>query len=270
MWWMAESTAPRYEDVITEAVLPLERRRITALNEMFNPHSTRLLGGLGLRPGLRCLDAGAGPGILTSWLAAQVAPAQVLALDIELGTLTEDVHPAVRPQLADLTDPAAAELLPPGSLDLVHARFLLQHLPEPERILRVFHTWLAPGGVLLISDSWFPPLHGSMPAELIAAHRAVQTIGRRHGADWSWAERMPGALARLGLTGLGAEVSAPPLTAGSSHATMLSLLITLLRPRMLAEGLITESELDLALSSLDSPELVAAPYLMVSAWGRKA
>ena len=59
-------------------------QRFDALSELFNPSTFRHLAALGLVPGWRVWEVGAGGPTLLSWLAEQVGPdGQVLATDID-------------------------------------------------------------------------------------------------------------------------------------------------------------------------------------------
>ncbi|AHH99527.1 class I SAM-dependent methyltransferase [Kutzneria albida] len=56
-----------------------------------------------------------------------------------------------------LVDPA------PGEFDLIHSRFVLDHLPERQKALRRLVSWLRPGGVLLIEAGTTAPELSSVP-----------------------------------------------------------------------------------------------------------
>ena len=50
----------------------LERRRLFALTELFDPTTRRVLGEIGVANGWRCLEVAAGTGTVAAWLAGQV------------------------------------------------------------------------------------------------------------------------------------------------------------------------------------------------------
>jgi ubiquinone/menaquinone biosynthesis C-methylase UbiE len=262
-------TIGRYADVVTKSVLPSEVERLAALGRMFNPETWRVLEGAGLRDGMRCLELGAGSGTVATWLAYRIGAGEVVAVDAEIGMLAGRCAPNVTIVEADLTADVSPSVLGPRSFDLVHARFLLQSLPHPEAVIGRMVSWLAPGGVLVVGDSWFPPLYGTMSRALVKVHQAVKVLCERTGADWGWATRLSHALADHGLRQLGTSVAAPPLLAGSDHAEMLRLLFALCRPHLVANSLATEDEVDIATADLDKVDLSATPYLMITAWGRK-
>ena len=94
--------------------------RLRGLEVALDPGSREHLLRLGVQPGVRCLEIGAGGGAIACWLAEQVAPdGLVVATDLETDFLerTAADYPTLQVLQHDLT----AEDLP-GGFDLVHAR----------------------------------------------------------------------------------------------------------------------------------------------------
>ncbi len=114
----------------------------------------RVIAALGLRPGQRVADVGAGLGYLTFRLADAVGPAgHVVATDIDDGALAK--LRAHRPALANVTvrkvapdDPG----LEPGSFDLILLSAVDQYLPERAPYLEKLRAALAPGGRLAVTN----------------------------------------------------------------------------------------------------------------------
>lgn len=103
-----------------------------------------------IRPGMRLLDVGAGPGSITLDLAAVVAPGEAVGIDIEpqqveraRALAAERGVPNARFEVAD----AYALPFPDGSFDVVFAHAVLIHLRDPLAALREFRRVLRPGGV---------------------------------------------------------------------------------------------------------------------------
>ena len=131
------------------------RRRLAMLDAFHGPMTIRGLQASGVRPGWRCLEVGAGSGAMTAWLAERVGPdGRVLAIDIDTEWLEPLRSETVEVRRADIT---TAEL-PASSFDLVLARMLLLHLPDPIETCRRFLAALAPGGQLIVQDADFGPV----------------------------------------------------------------------------------------------------------------
>lgn len=108
-----------------------------------------------LRPGLRLLDVGCGPGTLTVDLARHVAPGAVLGID----RAPEVLEPARRhaAQADAVVEFAVGDVyalaLPAASFDVVHAHQVLQHLTDPVAALSEMRRVLRPGGIVAVRDS---------------------------------------------------------------------------------------------------------------------
>src|SRR4051794_14202555 len=99
--------------------------RFGALAELFDPSTFRHLDALGIEPGMRCWEVGAGGPTVPSWLAARVgADGHVLATDLDVSWLPAGAGFEVRRHDVGTEPP------PGGSFDLVHARLLLVHVPR--------------------------------------------------------------------------------------------------------------------------------------------
>jgi ubiquinone/menaquinone biosynthesis C-methylase UbiE len=128
-----------YDDATTDF---FRARRAPTHAAFFLPH---------LRPGMRLLDGGCGPGSITCDLAAIVSPAEVVGIDIapiqgDLATrqAAERSVPNARFQTADLS----ALPFPEQSFDAVFLHGVLEHLRNPVRALREVRRVLRRGGVL--------------------------------------------------------------------------------------------------------------------------
>lgn len=49
-----------------------ERERLESLTRLYDPTTTRILEGIGVGPGWRCLEVGAGTGSIARWLADRI------------------------------------------------------------------------------------------------------------------------------------------------------------------------------------------------------
>src|SRR5262249_48285112 len=107
-----------------------ERERLGLLERVADPITLRRLHSLGVREGWRCLEIGAGHGSVARWLAKQVGPqGQVVATDLNPRFLRELAAPNITVRHHDILHDELEE----AHYDLVHCRFLLMHLSQPQR-----------------------------------------------------------------------------------------------------------------------------------------
>jgi ubiquinone/menaquinone biosynthesis C-methylase UbiE len=157
-----------------------------------------------LRPGLRLLDIGCGPGTITADLAELVAPGRVTAVDAAADVLVEAARVASERGL-DTVDFATADVhaldFPDGTFDVVHAHQVLQHVTDPVQALREMRRVCRPGGVVAARDGdyagmcWFP----AVPAldEWMALY---QRVSRHNGGEPDAGRRLLSWARRAGFT----------------------------------------------------------------------
>jgi len=109
---------------------------------------------VGLEPGMRVLDAGAGTGAVARVMASLVGPdGAVTALDqsedrLTLGRKQAEGIRNLRFVAGDIYDPPLSD----DCFDLVFSRFVFEYLREPERALERLLRLVKPGGKLVVSD----------------------------------------------------------------------------------------------------------------------
>lgn len=108
-----------------------------------------------LRPGMRVLDVGCGPGSITRGLAERVAPGEVIGIDLSADTLVAARQDAAARGLGNLRyEEASVYQLPyaDASFDAAYAHQVFQHLREPAKALREVLRVLKPGGLVAVRD----------------------------------------------------------------------------------------------------------------------
>jgi ubiquinone/menaquinone biosynthesis C-methylase UbiE len=141
-----------------------------------------------LRPGLRVLDVGCGPGTISVDLARRVGPdGRVLGLDVAAEVVEQAEAHRAEAGVANAsfaTGDVYGLDLPDASFDVVHAHQVLQHLTDPVAALRELRRVLVPGGLLAVRDSdygaftWAPADPG-LDRWLALYHRLTE----RNGAE---------------------------------------------------------------------------------------
>jgi len=108
-------------------------------NDVYRRPLQTALERLGLGPGWRCADIGAGGGDVTVALARLVgAQGRVYAVDIDPARRDEVAEAAaeVRGAQVVVITQAAEDLVLPEEVDLAYCRFLLMHVLDPLAVLR--------------------------------------------------------------------------------------------------------------------------------------
>ncbi|PBC75922.1 methyltransferase family protein [Streptomyces sp. TLI_235] len=255
-----------YGETLFEPWQPGEGERIDLGSLAYDDTARRRLLALGVGPGSRCLDIGAGTGTIARWLAEEVGVDEVLAVDRDVRFLEPHAGGALRTLTADITAPD----FDPGRFDLVHARFVLMHIPEHRRLAARLCEFLLPGGRLVLGDA--VDLTSASPPDTpyrLAMRAMWRALRETIGTDVSWTPQYPRLLEGLGLTGVGAEITVPPLTAGSPIAAFWVDTWRRSRSAMLATGLVTPDGLAAAERALAEGTAADLSPGLITAWGRR-
>ncbi|HEX6459286.1 MAG TPA: methyltransferase domain-containing protein [Thermoleophilaceae bacterium] len=245
-----------------------ERERLSSITSLYDPQTMRCADRLGLSEAWRCLDVGAGTGSVAELLAERVGESgRVLAVDVDVRFL----EPLTRPPLEVLrADVRSGEL--PGGFDLVHARLVLEHLPEREAVLDSMVRATAPGGWVLVEDfDWSTAVAVDPPSGLHEkVVHAIRTFFSLHGYDAQLGRRLPRLLQAAGLVDVAADSVSVQVQANRERGVpQWELLVEQLAPGMIAADLLDEQDVAAFHALWHDGDTVSFAPLMVSAWGRK-
>lgn len=244
--------------------------RFTALSKMFDPGTIRHLEERGVAPGWNCWEVGGGGGSIATWLARRVGTTgRVLVTDLDPRFLEVLNVPNLEVRRHNIvTDP-----LPEGTFDLIHARLVLVHIPQWEKVLNSLISALKPGGWLLdeeFDSHSVPPDPAVSPGEvLLKTHVAMARLMADRGFERRYGRLLFARLRALGLTEVGAEARMFMLQSGSAGATLLRANYEQLHPALVDSGYITERELQDDLSRLDDSNFMMPSSVMWAVWGRR-
>jgi SAM-dependent methyltransferase len=134
----------------------VEVQRLLLQGRLYNDHTEHALRLAGLRPGMRVLDVGCGPGDVSCIAARLVGPTgSVLGVDaapemiaLARARAAEQGLPAVQFRQAAIDAIALDE-----PVDAVIGRLILMHLPDPAATLRRLSSLVRPGGVVAFSEN---------------------------------------------------------------------------------------------------------------------
>ncbi len=245
-----------------------ERRRLDGMEALWDPGTKRAIADLAIAPGWRCLEVGAGGGSIACWLAEQVGPSgEVLASDLSTRYLVE-LDTAALPALEIREHDILIDPLPPDYFDLVHARLVVEHLGLPA--LARMASVLRPGGWIVIEDYSFCSSGVQPPSPLMdKVTAAILGFMARSGFDPEFGPRIVHELESLGLVETGADARARIYRGGSPGTAFGKLSLESLRQVLVAEGLLSDAEIDQGLTGIDDPSSLFTSPLMIAGWGRR-
>ncbi len=148
-----------------------------------------------LKPGMRLLDCGCGPGTITLGLARRVHPGKVTGIDISESDIKQAKETARLEKVKNVAFQAGSvyELpFPDGSFDVVYSNGVFEHLKERERAALEVLRVLRPGGLAALRTPalnwciWWPP---TQPLKDFLD--LWVKVGAQLGADFDVALRMP-------------------------------------------------------------------------------
>ncbi|GAC1672321.1 MAG: hypothetical protein NVS9B2_19990 [Steroidobacteraceae bacterium] len=132
-------------------------RKLRLFNQFAEPELRRLIRGLGLRPGMRILDAGCGTGEALDWLLDEVGSAGFVAgidlaaahVQVARERASAEVH-VLQGNL--LNAPLAA-----ASIDFIWCSNTIHHVHDPVAAVQRLAALLRPGGRIAVGQSALVP-----------------------------------------------------------------------------------------------------------------
>ena len=136
---------------------PPEQARLARLNDLINRRS---LAEIGLSGGERILEVGSGLGQFAREMARRAGPAaRVLGIERSPAQIRGAARAARAAGEAALVEWRRGDVLrlplrrgERGSFDVAHARFLLEHVPDPLAVVRAMTLAVRPGGRIVLED----------------------------------------------------------------------------------------------------------------------
>jgi SAM-dependent methyltransferase len=190
-------------DTYIHGTEPSEQERLAALNRMTNAAFIRFLD---VPAGARVLEVGSGLGILAEAVAAAADGVQVDGVELS----PEQIAAAARaPRVTYRQGDAHALDFPDGSFDLVYARYLLEHVSNPEQVVGEMRRVVRPGGRVAVCENDISLLRFDPPCP--AFDRAWDLFQRYQatlGGDGAIGRRLYRLFRNAGLTRI--ELSVQP------------------------------------------------------------
>lgn len=245
---MSNSSPPTPPAYLHGTAAP-EQRRLAEMNRWINAPA---VAELRLQPGLSVLDVGSGLGQLARMVAREVSPGRVVGVEVDPKQLAECRRLAEQDGEGALVDFRAgdATTLPLssaewGSFDLVHTRFVLEHVADPLAIVRQMVRAARPGGRIVLQDDDHAllTLHPAIPS-FDRVWKAYMDAFRRNQNDPLIGRRLVELLHTAGAAPRRNTLLFFGSCAGSDtwelFTSNLAGVIETLRPSLLRHGLVTD------------------------------
>lgn len=132
-------------------------RKLRLFNSFAEPELRKAIARLGLKQGMRVLDAGCGTGEALRWLCDAVAPlGTVVGIDLAAAHVSA-ARASASGQVSVLQADVRRPPLAPGSFDLIWSVNTINHLREPLAGVAVLASLLCPGGRIALGQSSLLP-----------------------------------------------------------------------------------------------------------------
>lgn len=237
---------------------------LSLLEELFDPPTVERLERVGVAPGWRALEVGAGRGSIAAWLAERVGPGgRVVATDVDTALLGGMAERGVEVLRHDVL----RDDFPDGSFDLVHTRAVLVHLLAPGRALDRIFRWLKPGGVVLCEEPWIDA--GLLSPEPLAARAAEALKQAAPQMDCGFARRLPQALKDAGFEPVEADAKLVYFEGGSRLATFYRLVLTGAVEPLVEAGRFEREQLERLSARFEDPAFTDCGWPRIAATGWK-
>jgi SAM-dependent methyltransferase len=134
-------------DTYIHGTEPDEQERLAALNRMTNAAFVRFLD---VPAGARVLEVGSGLGLLAVEVASKSDGVHVVGIEMSSDQIAAA---ATSPRVTYRQGDAHAIDFPGASFDLVYARYLLEHVTNPDIVLREMRRVVRPGGRVAVCEN---------------------------------------------------------------------------------------------------------------------
>lgn len=244
-------------DYVYDQGFSQERTRLAGIESLWDPGTQALLDDLGIGPGWRCLEVGAGGGSLLQWMSGRGAMVVAVYIDTRF----------IEPLAGDTIDVRRLDIrtdeLPRGEFDLVHSRLVLEHLPDRRQIIDRLAGALRPGGWMVIEDyDWTAFGFEGSGAELDRVTEAILSFMQRSGFEPHYGRQVVADLAAAGLTEVRGEGRARVIDSATPGFDFFRLSFESLRDAVVDAGLISPEDADAAAARFGEDVRVFTPIMM--------
>jgi SAM-dependent methyltransferase len=170
-----------------------------------DPSTVAILERIGVGPGWSCWEAGAGYGSIAAWLSNAVGlTGMVWATEVH-DNLLMSLEAIAAPKLRVARHDLERDAFPNDRFDLIHSRFVLEHLSARDEILKAWVEALKPGGWLVVEDCCFGGASLSGPTSFVRVMQTLESVAGSRGSDFRWSATLPHTLTKMKLSQVSAS-----------------------------------------------------------------
>ncbi len=245
-----------------------ERERLAAIEGSLDDYTVACLRMVGVSPGWRCLEIGAGAGSIARWLGEAVGPSGlVVATDLET-----DLIGAPQANMEIRRHDIRTDPLEDGAYDLVHARKVLEHLPAPDDVLARLVRATRSGGWVVVEDADLTStMHSNCddPGRFERVYRAFIATMQAHGYHAALGLSLAGMLRAAGLVNVRLQGWTSEWTGAGERPSVFLKTFEKIGPRAVSEGRASAADADWLLEEIQRPAFRAISATHYCAWGQK-
>ena len=233
-----------------------ELARLRRLEAIADPATLAMFDRVGVGPGWRCLEVGAGAGSIARALAARVGESgHVVATDLDVEFLAPHAGSNLEVRRADVL----ADEHEPAMYDLVHTRHLLAHVAaRAGEVLARLAAAVAPGGWLIVEDvdlasSLLVTATDDEQRAFDAVFEAFASLLEARGGDAHIGRRLPALVEQAGLVDVEVDARVAYSGGGDDATQMMLGSLAAVRPALIDAG-VTPDALDRVAALLARPD----------------
>lgn len=259
------------EYIFESAEQKAEFERLNLIEDAFDEKTQELIQNSGIAPGCKCLELGPGAGSILRWMSDRVGnEGKVVGIDKNIKFLESINARNIEKIEGDILDVE----LESSNFDLIHARYVLIHIAESEKVIRKLIKLLKSGGVIILEEPDFTVarvLEERSPNE--QAHQRVnQAINKLFiglGLDPSFGLKLPLILQENGV-GVESVISDGHLCCGNSKiAKMMGHSAATLKDKYVRTQKASETDVQMYIENSVNEDFWAVYYSTVSVIGKK-
>ncbi|MGK7922618.1 MAG: class I SAM-dependent methyltransferase [Trichodesmium sp.] len=247
-----------------------ELERLQMVEQIFDPKTRQRILTTGITDKWQCLEVGAGAGAIAKWLAKVVGDrGKVVAVDLD----TRFLDNIKLSNLEVLKSDIRHLNLENKSFDLIHARYLLIHIPDFEVALSKMLDLLKPGGWIVIEEPDFSAskaIVGDYTTSFNQVNLAIEQMFADRGIDYALGRKLSEIFQKYNWQKLSVENDAPHSSGGWGIAKMMKLSTIQLAQKYIATGKATQSDIENYCLFADDPQTSAIYYATVGVTAQKS